>query len=352
LAASPIAFFRFVNQAWTREVCEAFEGDLDSMPTARLHGDAHVEQYAVTATTRGLDDFDDSSTGPAVVDIVRFLGSLELTARDRGWVESLPSIVDAFFTGYQRALEEPTYLPADPAVARRLRAASVRSPHAFLLWADSLMQPLAPDDRARIDAAWARFEAHAAKSGSEFTPAYLAPKKVGWLRLGIGSALTTKALIRVEGPSPAFDDDVVVEAKEVTPLRDVPCLNVPRTAEVFRVIEGLHQIGRIEHRLLVALPPLVDRPPLVGGWWVKTWERSYRELEIADLASAEELRELAEDVGAQLGSTNLVGPSDRLAGQKRLVESEAIARLRPRIRQVAHDLVANLLEAWKQFRKE
>jgi uncharacterized protein (DUF2252 family) len=53
------------------------------MPTARLHGDAHVEQYAVSATSRGIDDFDDSSTGPAVVDIVRFLGSLELTARAR-----------------------------------------------------------------------------------------------------------------------------------------------------------------------------------------------------------------------------------------------------------------------------
>jgi uncharacterized protein (DUF2252 family) len=37
----------------------------------------------VSATSRGIDDFDDSSTGPAVVDIVRFLGSLELTARAR-----------------------------------------------------------------------------------------------------------------------------------------------------------------------------------------------------------------------------------------------------------------------------
>jgi uncharacterized protein (DUF2252 family) len=83
LAASPIALFRFVNQAWTREVCTAFAGDLAAMPTARLHGDAHVEQYAVSATSRGIDDFDDSSTGPAVVDIVRFLGSLELTARAR-----------------------------------------------------------------------------------------------------------------------------------------------------------------------------------------------------------------------------------------------------------------------------
>ena len=144
LAANPIMLFRFVNQKWTHEVCTAFAGSLDLAPTVRLHGDAHVEQYAVTDTARGLDDFDDSTRGPAVVDIVRFLGSLELTARDRGWEGSLPAITDAFFDGYRRALDDQAYLPPIPAVAARLRAMPARSPDAFLAWAESLMQPPRP----------------------------------------------------------------------------------------------------------------------------------------------------------------------------------------------------------------
>ena len=104
-----MAFFRFVNQAWTQEVCEAFASEYGRLPLARLHGDAHIEQYPVTDGARGLDDFDDSARGPAVVDIVRFLASLELAAVQRGWNSSLPSAVNAFFAGYRRALVDPSY---------------------------------------------------------------------------------------------------------------------------------------------------------------------------------------------------------------------------------------------------
>jgi hypothetical protein len=91
--------------------------------------------------------------------------------------------------------------------------------------------------------------------------------------------------------------------------------------------------------------------PEVRGWWLRTWDRSYRELEIGEIASAEELREVAHDVGAQLGSTNLVEGSAAVNRQKRMVEIEGLARFVPRIRQVAHELTAAVLEAWEQFRK-
>jgi uncharacterized protein (DUF2252 family) len=352
LTASPIAYFRFMNQAWTREVCTAFEDSLGGVPDVRLHGDAHVEQYAVTAVARGLDDFDDSARGPAVVDIVRFLGSLELTARDRGWDAALPSIEDAFFDGYRRALADASYLPPLPAVAARLRAAPARPPDAFISWADSLMWPGSPADRARFDAAWRILETYAAKSDPVFTPAYLKVRQVGWLRLGVGSALSRKVLVRVEGPSAAPADDVILEAKEVVPLGNEACLSVPRNAEVFRVVEGVRQIGRIDHRLLVALPRLPDSPVEARGWWVRTWDRTYRELEIADLASAEELREVARDAGAQLGATNLSDAPRPVSEQKRVVELETVTRLEPQMREVAHALTVALLEAWQRFSRK
>src|SRR5262245_60653713 len=71
LRADPFNYFRFVNRPWTERVCEAF-ADVSDLPIVRLHGDAHLEQFALTNHAWGLDDFDDSARGPAFVDIVRF----------------------------------------------------------------------------------------------------------------------------------------------------------------------------------------------------------------------------------------------------------------------------------------
>src|SRR5678816_524851 len=64
LRADPFTYFRFINRAWTERVCEHF-ADLTSPTIVRLHGDAHVEQFALTQDAWGLDDFDDSTRGPA-----------------------------------------------------------------------------------------------------------------------------------------------------------------------------------------------------------------------------------------------------------------------------------------------
>src|SRR5262249_36022489 len=74
LRAYSLTYFRFNNRAWTARVCEAF-ADVTDVPVVRLHGDAHVEQFALSKDAWGLDDFDDSARGPLFVDIVRFLGS-------------------------------------------------------------------------------------------------------------------------------------------------------------------------------------------------------------------------------------------------------------------------------------
>ena len=84
LAGSPMALFRFVNEAWTEATCAALSGEVPLLPTARLHGDAHVEQYAMTATARGLDDFDDSARGPAAIDLVRFVGGSRRSSGNGG----------------------------------------------------------------------------------------------------------------------------------------------------------------------------------------------------------------------------------------------------------------------------
>ena len=109
LRADPIDYFRFVNRPWIARVCEVFAEDMPDLPIVRLHGDAHLEQFAVTKDAWGLDDFDDSARGPALIDMVRFLGSIDLTLRRRGWIGDREALFDRFFAGYRRGLAEPDY---------------------------------------------------------------------------------------------------------------------------------------------------------------------------------------------------------------------------------------------------
>jgi hypothetical protein len=345
LSANPFALFRFVNEEWTRATCAAMVEDLRTAPTVRLHGDAHIEQYAVTLDARGLDDFDDSARGPAAVDLVRFLGSIELAAAAREWHDAVPSVVDAFFDGYRRGLADPAYLPEDPAVVVRLRAEMTRGQKTFVGWADSLMQPFSDRELAGLE--WQRLESNAARVDPAFTPAFLRLKKVGWLRMGIGSALDRKFLARIDGPSSAPDDDLVIEAKQVRAHAIEVCGDGERTVESFRVVKGLQQLGRIGQGLLVDIPPREGERE--GGWWVRAWDPSYRELSVASLASPVELREVAFDAGVQLGSTNLADLGVEQAHRARRREHEALTRLEPRIRTVARELTVELKKVWTRF---
>src|SRR5262249_11837602 len=103
LRADPFTYFRVVNRSWAARVCET-PGDVSDVPIMRLHGDAHVEQFALTKDAWGLDDFDDSARGPAFVDIVRFLGSVDLATRQRGWARDRDALWERFFQGYRAGL--------------------------------------------------------------------------------------------------------------------------------------------------------------------------------------------------------------------------------------------------------
>ncbi len=104
IVESPHGYLRFINLQITEEVCRRFEASLSQYPPFNLHGDAHLEQYAVTDLGRGLTDFDDSSSGPAVVDLMRFGVSVRLAAAAHGWNERAEEVLGAFLLGYREAL--------------------------------------------------------------------------------------------------------------------------------------------------------------------------------------------------------------------------------------------------------
>ena len=104
-------YFRFVNRAWTAKSVIGLRPCCRTRPSCSST-DAHVEQY----------DYE-SGVGPRRLRRFgawaiprrhrRFLGSVELVARQRGW-SRLDRLFDRFFEGYRRGLEEPAARPPEP----------------------------------------------------------------------------------------------------------------------------------------------------------------------------------------------------------------------------------------------
>jgi hypothetical protein len=345
LRADPFTYFRFINRAWTARVCEAF-ADVTDAPIVRLHGDAHVEQFAFTRTAWGLGDFDDSTRGPTFIDIVRFLGSIDLAARQRGWTADREALWDRFLEGYRMALSNPDYRPREPDIVRQLRRQTSMTRAAYLAWGESLMQPMDAITSKSVAQGMEDLERLIRRERPQLSTGYFAVVQAGWLRIGVGSAATRKVLIRVQGPTSASGDDVLLEVKEVVNLGGVDCLEEPATPQAVRVINGTRQIGRLRYNILAVVP---TRPTPAGAdtaeqgldWWVASWEPSYREVHLSDLRSVRDLADIAFDAGVQLGANKTPAVRRRALASVMTYET--------RLRREASAIVEELLVAWKKL---
>ena len=355
LRADPYNYFRFVNHEWTSRVCDSFAGDLAGQPTVQLHGDAHLQQYAFTKSDWGLDDFDDSTRGPAFVDIIRFLGSIDLVVRRRGWTSDRELLFDRFVAGYRQGLSDPLHRPSRPGLVDRLQLQQATPTNeAFVAWAETRMEPLSARVMNGVTNAMVVF-AHAVQEQRPDLPdAYFRIARAGWLRIGIGSATAKKILIRVDGPSISPEDDVLLEAKAMRALADLSCLEAHRAHHTFRVITGNQQLGRLKHDILVAgpeipIPELTGDGPNLGDWWIRSWEPSYREIGLDDIGSVEELSAIVYDSGVQLGagSVHLPGEPIDAALQQRSLSS--LGAIDTRVRREAVNLVEQMLRGWDQL---
>jgi hypothetical protein len=345
LHADPFTYFRFVNRAWTARVCEAL-ADVKETPIVRLHGDAHLEQFAFTKNAWGLSDFDDSARGPAFIDVVRFLGSIDLATRQRNWTRDREAMWDRFLRGYRQGLSNPDYRPREPDIVRRLRRQASMTPAAYLAWGESLMQPMDDAMSNSVVQGMADFDRFVRRDRPELVPGYFTVVRAGWLRLGIGSAATRKVLIRVEGPTIARDDDVLIEIKEVTNLGGLGCLEESASPQAARVINGARQIGRLKHDILAVGPTTLisaaaDRAEPWMNWWVASWEPSYREVHVSDLRSVADLAAIAFDSGVQLGANKTVAVRERALSS--IINNE------PRLRRETSKIVDELMAGWQEL---
>jgi len=338
LAAGPHDFFRYVNGPFREVLCRRLAADGRPHPDVMLHGDPHVEQYAVTDEGRGLADFDEATVGPAVLDLVRFAASLRLAMGEKGW-EGADGVVRVFLAGYADALKDPTRLPPEPRVVGRLRARFGRDRNDALARAEGLMEPL-PPDKAPGDETLAR-TSHLLAQVSGWPEASFRVKRFGAHRIGIGSANDEKYLLRIEGKSASPDDDVILEVKEVRPAAGGGCVHGEAGPD--RILKGSSQLAYQAFQYAGGMT-------LEGhSYWFHAWTDNYAEVDIRrDLGSAAELEEIARDVGFQLGRGH---PGERKGKEAKRLRAGLLASL-------SHEDVAgeSLLlaqattEAWERYR--
>jgi uncharacterized protein (DUF2252 family) len=293
--ANPTSCFRFVNTAFGNEVCRRFQPYLSGTGMVSLHGDPHLQQYAITETGRGLSDFDDAASGPPVLDLVRFSTSLVLASRARGWDREIDRVLSDFFRGYRAALENPRMTAGEPSVVTRIRAGFRFDPARYFGWLRSISEPLPPDSRAAVEKALGSYVDGMLTEEPTLTREYFDIQDVGRSRMGIGSARTRKYVVRLRGRTEAPDDDDVLELKEVGPVPNVACLSAAPVIDPMRQIVAQERMVYEPYRLVGRV--VIDE----HDFWVHAWARSYHELSVQDLRTAHELSEVALDAGVQLG---------------------------------------------------
>ena len=349
LRSDPYVYFRSTNTLWAQEVCRHFGRRISQLPWGPLHGDAHLEQYAYTSTAQGLDDFDDAAFGPPVIDIVRFLSSVELALRRRGWTTDREFVVGEFFRAYREVLTNPQLVSPTPSYVERARAERGLSRREFLDWAESLFTPLGSELEAGVDMDVEEFLTMMAEVRPELSTEYWRLKNIGILRMGVGSALTPKRLMRFEGDTPHPDDDVILEAKELSDLGAIGCIS--RAGETLRVLRVQAQLGRLHHDIIGVVPRRnLEEDRDSRSWWVRSWEPSYGELDIDELASASELAEIVRDVGVQLGDGHVPRGSEEMEAQARYLQRRFIDDHAGTMREVALAMTEELLESWRLLR--
>jgi putative phosphoesterase len=346
LDRSAYAYFRALARPFELRTCARFRDERWHLPVVAIHGDAHVEQFVVTPTTAALEDFDQSGYGPAVVDLVRYAASIHLTCREVTWSCDADRVASAYFRAYRASLDQPPQRPP-LAVAARIRRDTPAAAAPWIAWAEGLFHPLSSVDEQRARRGWADFGRLDVEVHPERSAAYYDIVRVGSLQMGVGSALETKLLFRLRGPTDAPGDDLIVEARTSVPPTGNECASRP-----------LHG-GALQPLMFMTL--LGPRMPEVYGFaalgtenapefWVQSWVPGYHELSIEDLRAEAELVELAEDAARQLAGHFWTRFPEALLPVQRHAQLKAFDSTAARATTLARQFAVETLQEWERFR--
>jgi hypothetical protein len=121
----------------------------------------------------------------------------------------------------------------------------------------------------------------------------------------------------------------------------------------FRTIVGRARLGGDDDPFLAVVPRGPEEAPDDPPFWVQSWQPDYRELDVAhDLTSADELDELADHVGLQLGRGHIRQIATPFDDQLRRAVRDMLRDYGPRIRATIDSMTERTLASWQHFRDE
>lgn len=345
IIGTPHGYFRYINIPFSQEVCSRFISYLPGAPSFNLHGDAHIEQYAITDLGRGLTDFDDSSTGPAVIDLLRFGVSLRLACMANGRESEAEQLYEKFLFGYRVALTKPETVAPEPALVARIKKKFKFNREKYFAWINSIMLPMPEEEQTTLLAAMQPYIEAMLLDRKKLQDTYFKVKKAGYLNLGIGSAQDIKFLVLIEGMTEDSYDDRVLEIKEVRDLRGIECITISQKSDPFRVLVGQARIAYEPYELLGYMR--YDS----NTFWVHAWVDNYKELKIEkSFESFEDFREVAYDVGVQLGRGHTKQIAAPLDIQLRREQIRRLTLYEDKLKKTCLELTELVMAAWREFK--
>ena len=188
----------------------------------------------------------------------------------------------------------------------------------------------------------------------DLAPEYFRVVRAGWLQSGVGSAVTPKIMVRVQGPSDDPADDELLELKKIGDLGGLSCLKTPTVQPTLRIIDGSKQLGRLKHNILAAGPELIVPEVMARGqrlqdWWIRSLDPSYRQIRLTDLRSVGDLAAISYDAGVQLGAGRLQDQTVLLSGVRPETITRRDGQARETVSAGGHKLVDDLLRGWREL---
>lgn len=349
LRSGPHSYFRFIHHEFSSAVCVELGDALTEAPPVNLHGDAHLEQYAVTDLGRGLTDFDGATTGPALLDLTRLGVSLKLACMQHDQPEAEPELWARLIEGYLEGVfaDEDDPLPPEPSGVRRIREEFEANPQQLTDTVNDMMIEVTDEEEAALRESFATYVLLQHEQDETLHERFFDIERIGRLDLGIGSALDEKFLFRVRGPTDAPADDVVIEAKEVLSLADISCIQASPEPDPFRILLGQ---ARIAYQ---PFPYLGFIRSMDTMFWMHGWTNHYREMGVTDsYRSLEEVREIVYDIGVQLGRGHVRAIASPLDVQLRRTQADYIERHDEQLRRAIDRLTEASVTAWERFMAE
>ena len=348
LDTSAFRYFRLLARPYEIRTCGAFRDLRWSMPVVAVHGDAHLEQFVVTNDTFGVEDFDQSGMGPAVVDLVRYAASIALAARELGWPCDADRSIAKFFAAYRAALDHQPPTVTAPSVVARLRKRAPQARAAWLDWVGQQMHPLQNFEEARARRGWAKFIELQTAVRPDRPPAFFDIVSFGELHMGVGSAQEKKVLARIRGPSTDPNDDVVIEGRAGGDKSASGCVWRPDRGDSLHILRFMALLGPRMPEVF-GYVGLADTPG-TRPFWVQSWSPGYVELALEDVETQQELDELAESAAVQLAGYFWLHEQPVLRPYHRFSQLHSFDLVHDRAVKLASDLAKETVREWERFR--